>query len=501
VSLPPGRSRTLALVAILLAAFIDLIDVTILNVTLPSIQEDLDASPAELQWMLSGYALALGAGLISGARLGDIAGRKRVFLIGVIGFTAASALCALAVSPEMLVASRVVQGLFGAAMVPQVLAQIQVMYAPHERGGPMAAFASLAGLAATLGPILGPLLTEADLGGTGWRLVFWVNVPTGIAAAYAAVRLLPESRAPEAPRLDVPGALVATAGLLLVLYPLIAASEEAHWPGWATGCLLAGGAALAAFVAHLHRAERRGRTPLLEVTLFRYRSLNGGLLAQLLFFVPVMGYFMVVMQFLQVGVGMGPIEAGLTIVPWSLAVAVFAGLGAAVLLPRIGRLTVQAGLVVLALGLLLMAVTAEDATPATGFGDLFWSMLIGGAGMGLVVAPLVQLTLADVPPAQAGSASGLFNTVTQLAAAVGIAAIGTFYFSRIRETAAGAATPEALADGVGNGFRDTVLLNAALLAAALAATFLLPRRAVPVPTGPEPRDGAAPAQATGRAAR
>ncbi|MFD5321513.1 MFS transporter [Streptomyces sp. NPDC127098] len=473
-SLPPGRTRTLALTAILLAAFIDLIDVTILTVTLPSIQADLGASPAQLQWMLSAYTLALGAGLISGARLGDIAGHRRVFVAGVLGFTAASALCALALNPGMLIASRVAQGLFAAAMVPQVLAQIQLLYAPHERGGPMAGFASLTGLAATLGPILGPALTEADLAGTGWRLVFWVNVPLGLATAYASIRLLPESRAETPPRLDLPGVLVSTAGLLLLLYPLIAASDGGRWPGWATGCLLAGGAVLVAFVLRQRRAERAGGSPLVAMSLFRHRSLAGGLLVQLLFSVPVMGFFMVMMQFLQVGVGMAPLEAGLTLVPWSISVAVLAALGAAVLLPRIGRLTVRAGLVVLALALLLMARTAAGATPDTGFLDLLPSVALGGAGMGLVVAPIIQLTLTDVPPEHAGSGSALFNTVTQLAAAVGVAAMGTFFFARTHDLAPDVRT-------VGDAFHDTLLLATALLAVALAATTLLPRHAARAP--------------------
>ncbi|GAB2871608.1 MFS transporter [Streptomyces mayteni] len=472
---PAGKSRTLALTAILLAAFIDLIDVTILTVTLPSIQADLDASPAQLQWMLSAYTLALGTGLISGARLGDIAGHRRVLVVGVLGFTAASAICALALNPGMLIASRVAQGLFAAAMVPQVLAQIQLLYAPHERGGPMAGFASLTGLAATLGPILGPLLTEADLAGTGWRLVFWVNVPLGLATAYASLRLLPESRAAAAPRLDVPGVLVSSAGLLLVLYPLIAASDEAHWPGWATGCVLAGIAVLAGFAVAQRRAERAGGSPLIAVSLLRHRSLAGGLLVQLLFFVPVMGFFMVLMQFLQVGVQMSPTRAGLTLVPWSIAVAVFAGVGAAVLLPRIGRLTVQAGLVALALAMLLMAGTAASASGDTGFLDLLPGVALGGAGMGLVVAPVIQLTLADVPPEHAGSGSALFNTVTQLAAAVGVAVLGTFFFAGLRDGAPDVTT-------VGAAFHDTLWLGAALLAVALAATALLPRRPTPAAT-------------------
>ncbi|RBM19720.1 MFS transporter [Streptomyces sp. PT12] len=434
----------------------------------------MNASPAQLQWILGGYTLALGTGLITGARLGDIHGRRRMFVVGVAGFTAASALCALAVGPGMLIATRVAQGLFAAAMVPQVLAQIQVMFAPEERGGPMAAFSSLVSLAATLGPILGPLLAEADLWGMGWRLVFWVNVPVGVLTLVASLRLLPESRAP--------GAALSTAALVLLLYPLIAVSDEAHWPGWATALVVVGALTLGAFALHQRRARARDGTPLVEPTLFRYRSLRDGLLVQLLFFVPVMGFLMVLTQFLQVGVGMGPVEAGLTIAPWAVAVGVGASLGAAVLVPRIGRVTVQAGLALLMGAFLLLTPVAGGATPDLGLLDLLpgvlLGVLLGGAGMGLVVAPIVQLTLADVPTEHAGSGSALFNTVTQIAAAIGGAAIGTYYFSGVRDVLATATgSPEALADGVGGAFRGTLVLCAALLVAALAATFLLPSRA------------------------
>ncbi|MEV0402570.1 MFS transporter [Actinoallomurus sp. NPDC050550] len=479
------QGRTLALIALLLAAFMDLIDVTILNVVLPSIEKDLGASPAQLQWMLSGYSLALALGMITGARLGDILGHKKVFLIGVSGFAAASALCGMAPGPDLLVAARVLQGLAAAVMIPQVLSQIQVMYAPHERGGAMAAFSALSGLAATVGPILGPALLSWNLAGLGWRLVFWVNVPVGVVTVIACLRSLPESRARHAVRIDVTGVIVSTVGLMLVLYPLIAASGRGERPVWTYPSITAGVLTLAGFWAHQRRVGARGGDPLIQVSLFRFRSVCGGLLVQLLFFIPTMGFFLVVMQFLQVGIGAGPMTAGLTILPWSVAVAVLAGVSAAVLLPRIGRATVQIGLVLLAAGFAAIAVVAGGATAHTGWTDLIWGVLIGGAGMGMIVAPLAQLTLGDVPVGDAGSGSALFNTVTQLAAAVGVAIIGTFFFARVRGLN-GVSPRAVLADRFGDALAASLWLATVLLAIAFAATFLLPRR----PSGVAPSGGA-----------
>ncbi|WP_067810890.1 MFS transporter [Actinomadura kijaniata] len=462
-----GRNRSLALTVILLAAFLDLIAVTILNVVLPAVQADLRAGPAHLQWIQAGYTLAFALGMISGARLGDMLGHRRVLVAGVAGFAAASALCGLAPDPDVLVAARVLQGLCAAAMIPQVLSQIQVMYAPEERGGPMAAFAALSGLAATLGPIVGPALLEWDLWGTGWRLVFWANVPLAALVAVAALRMLPDSRSPSADRLDLVGVALSAAGLLLVLYPLITAADRTGWPLWTWLSLAAGLAVLAVFA----RWERRVAAPLVRMSLFRFRSVNGGLLVQMLFFVPTMGFFMVFMLFLQTGLGMGPARAGLVILPWSVAVPVFATM-AAVLSPRLGRATVQIGLVVMAAGFALIAVPAAAATPDTGWTDLVWGVLVAGAGMGLVVAPLTQLTLRDVPVADAGSGSALYNTVTQLAASVGVAVVGTFFFTRVRGTAP---TRQALAERFGEAQAATLWLGVALLAVAFAASFLLPR--------------------------
>lgn len=195
---------------------------------------------AALEWVLSGYTLTLTVGLISGARLGDLLGHKRVFIVGVAGLVAASAACSLSVSPGMLVAGRVAQGLFAAAMIPQVLSQIQLLYRAEERGPAMAAFSALSGIAATVGPILGPALLDWNLAGQSWRLVFWVNVPVGAFAAIAAARLLPDERGSGTGRPDLPAVLVAGAGLTLVVYPLIAVSGGSGWPTWAYPVIVAG---------------------------------------------------------------------------------------------------------------------------------------------------------------------------------------------------------------------------------------------------------------------
>ncbi|MFC5186878.1 DHA2 family efflux MFS transporter permease subunit [Actinomadura harenae] len=465
-----GTGRTVALVVILLASFMDLLDVTIVNITLPSVENDLGASSAQLQWMLTGYTLAFALGIITGARLGDLFGYKRTFLVGIAGFTIASALCGGAPTAEALVVARIVQGLFAAAMVPQVLSQIQVMYAPHERGGAMAAFSSLSGLAAAAGPILGAALLEADWFGQGWRAVFWINVPVGALALAAALMVLPEARGATRPRLDAVGMLLSAAGLVLILYPLIKGSAERPWPLWTYPSMAVGIAVLAVFVRHQRSLSARSRSPLIETGLFRIRSVGGGLLVQFLFFLPVMGFFLTFMQLLQPGLGMTPMKAGLTILPWPIATTVAAGLGAAVLLPRLGRTTVQIGIVVLAAGFVLLAATATDATHDTGVLAFLPGVIVGGAGMGLTVAPLAQLTLEEVPAVHAASGSGLFNTVAQLAASVGVAVIGTVFFSRLT----GHSGPAL--DRYTTAYGATLWASLLLLAATLAASFLLPHK-------------------------
>lgn len=474
-----GRARTLALTAILLATFVDLMYVTLLNVVLPAIEHGLGASPAQLQWMLSGYTLALAVGIVTGARLGDRFGHKHVFLVGLLGFTAASALCAAAPGADWLVAARIVQGAFAAAMLPQVLTQIQVIYPPAERGGPMAAFSSLAGLAATLGPLLGPALMNWDLAGQGWRLVFWIIVPVGLVCAAAAAKYLPHSRAEHAPRLDGTGVLLSAAGMFLLLYPLISHSDGSPWTPGTWGLLTAGLALTAVFVLHQQRRARTGKSPILTVALFRIRSFSGGLAVQTLFFIPVMGFFLIFMLFLQNGLRLSPARAGLVMLPWSVMVAVFAAVSAIALLPRLGRGTVQIGLAVLAAGLALIAYTGATATDTAAWWPLMTGVVIGGAGMGMVVAPIAQLTLGDIPVDEAGSGSAMFNTFTQLAASIGIAVIGLVFFTRIGTgaspgSAIGAATADALWAGI------------AMLAAAFAATYLLPRRAPEAGPPPTP---------------
>src|SRR5215468_1491880 len=268
--------RWLTLIILLLAAFMNLLDVSIVNIAIPSIQRDLNASYADVQWALAGYTLAYALVLITGGRLGDTFGRKRLFLIGVTGFTIMSALCGAAQSPGQLIAFRVVQGAMGAIMVPQVLAVIQVIFPPAERIKALAGFGVTAGLGTISGPLIGGLLIQHNLFGWDWRPIFLINVPVGILAVIASAILVRESRAPRPPKLDPVGVVLISAGLLALLYPLVQ-GRELGWPTWTFVSMALSAPVFAIFVWYERIKARRDGSPLVEMSLFRERGFSAGM--------------------------------------------------------------------------------------------------------------------------------------------------------------------------------------------------------------------------------
>lgn len=437
-ALPLGRARTIALLSLFLASTMELLDTTIVNVALPTIEAGLQASAAQLQWMVAAYPLAFAVGLITGSRLGDLWGRKRVFLGGLVGFTLMSAACGFAPNAEALVGFRALQGLAAAAMIPQVLSSLQVMYAPHERAKAMGLFTGLAGLSAVLGPVIGALLTEADLGGLGWRSIFLVNVPFGVLAIVAALRWVPESVATQRPRIDLRGVTVLAVGLLAVLYPLTM-GRELGWPAWVYAAMAAGAVVLGFFARSQVRAERAAREPLVALSLYRGRGFAAGSAMNSLLFMAMASYFLCQTIYLQAGLGWSVLKAGLAGVPFALTTTVFAGVGVAVLAPKIGRRVLQIGALTWAAGAVVLAVTVHGADASTSVWTFLPGFVVGGAGFGLMVSPIGVFTLADVPVDKAGSASGLFSTTGQLSGAAGVAVLGSLFFSVV--DAHGSASP------------------------------------------------------------
>lgn len=450
------RHRTAALVAVLLGMFMEVLDSSILNVALPTIREDLQATESALQWAVAGYALPFALAIITGSRLGDLYGRRRVFLIGVAAFVGTSVLCGFAVSTEMLVVGRVLQGLAAALMLPQTMAMIHVMYPPRERSGPLAATGALFAATTVLGPVLGAVLTELDVAGAGWRAIFFVNVPVGIVTVAAVLLAVPESRSATATRLDVGGLLLATAALVALLVPVVS-GREAGWPAWSIVLLLTSPLLLALFVAH---QRRRTDSPLVELSLFRRRSFAAGLVVITLAMGAITGFFFAVTIDLQSGRGFSPLGSALTGIPWGLASAVFAALAMRWLARRLGSRIVGIGLVITMVGL-LYALLVLRATPAGLDGwSLTLPMIIGGAGMGLSVVLVFDYALAGVPDDDAGSASGVLNTFQQISGAVGVALVGTLYF--------------ALSSAGADALAGTLVLPIAMVLAAAATSLLLP---------------------------
>ncbi len=430
-----GAGATAALLVVLFGSFMDLLDATIVTVAAPAIARDLGAGDAQIQWTIAAYTLALGAGLITGGRLGDQYGRKRLFLIGLAGFMLTSALCALAADPGMLIGMRAAQGLTGGIMVPQVFGIIRASFAPGERAKAFGAYGAVQGLASVAGPLLGGLLVEADLFGLGWRTIFWINVPVSVLALVIGAKVLPESRSTSTARLDLAGALLAATGILLLLLPIIQA-ETWGWT-WGSYALLAAGiVVLAIFLVYERRLTGRGNEPVFDPALLRIRAFTVGLAASVLFFGGLGSYFLTLSIYLQNGTGRTAWETGLVILPYALGSIVTSGLGVA-LAAKAGRTLLIAGsLTIAASHLVLWSVIKDGDDP--GYWLLALALFIGGLGLGLAAPILVNVVLAGVPGRNAGAAGGVLSTVNQIGGAAGIAVLGTVFFTSVTGPAAGA---------------------------------------------------------------
>ncbi len=418
--------RWVALVVVLIAAFMQLVDISIVNVAIPSIQRDLDATYSQIQWVLAGYQLAFAVTLITGGRLGDIFGRKRLFIIGMAGFTIASALCGLAQSPGMLIGSRVLQGLMGAIMFPQTLSVIQVTFPPRERGTAFGMFGATIGLATITGPLVGGLLINGDVFGLEWRPIFLVNVPIGVIALVAAARLLQESRAPDAIRPDLVGVGIVSAGLLLLVYPLVQ-GRELDWPPWTFLAMAAAVPVLAVFAAWERRKKAADGSPLVDLGLFRQRAFVAGLLVAGIFFMGIPAFFLTFTLWLQIGLGFTALHAGLTAIPFAVGSAL-ASTASVRLAPRLGRRILSLGTLLITIGMAGVIATVDRYGGATHSWQLIPALAVCGLGLGSVIAPLVNVVLAGIRGQDAGSASGVLTTVQQVGGAVGVALIGVIFF-------------------------------------------------------------------------
>ncbi|MDT0445216.1 MFS transporter [Streptomyces johnsoniae] len=470
----PRDRRWLGLFAILGAMIMNLLDATVVNVAAPSIQADIGGTETSLQWIAASYTLALAVGLLTGGRFGDMFGRRRVLLIGVAGFVLASAACALAWSPGTLIGARVAQGLFGAVMIPQAFGLIRDLFPPREIGKAFGALGPVIGLSTILGPVVAGLLVDADVLGTGWRMVFLINLPIGAFTLLAGSAALPRGRRRRDVRLDVTGALVAGAAIFLLVHPLVQ-GRELGWPAWLFAVAAGGAAALAVFVAQQLRRKRSGRTPLVEFSVLAKRSYTSGVAFVVVFFGSIVGFSLAMGLFLQMGLGFGPLRASVTMASWAVG-AFFGSAFGAMAMARLGRRILHLGLALMTAGLAGTHLVLGRAGTGVDGGDLALPLVLYGFGMGMIFVPLFDIIMGDVDDHEVGSASGLLESFQQLGGSLGVAILGTVFFS-------GVGAAPAVADFVGAA-RHVTLLALALTVAAFALGFLLPHRARQQPPAP-----------------
>jgi MFS family permease len=490
------RWRWLAFAVVIAAAVMDLLDSTITQVAAPAIRHELGGSYAVIEWVTAAYALAMAAGLLTGGRLGDLFGRRRMLLIGMAGFVVASALCAAAGSAGELIAARAAQGALGAIMLPQVFGLIRDLFEAHEMGQAFGVYGPVMGLSAMLGPIASGGLIGADVAGTGWRMIFLVNVPVGLVALVLGARLLPVGAAGAGAagagaatagaggagravrrgarrrvrrgQLDLAGAGLAAVAMFGLVFPL-AQGHALGWPAWLYAMLAASVLVLAWFVVYQIRRQRAGRTPLVEPSIFGHRSYRAGIAFSIVFVGSLGGIVMIFNVFLQNGLGFTPWHSALTTAPWAAGAFVGSAVGG-IAMTKLGRRVLHAGLVVEAAGLLAVYAVLRGAGTGVSTMDLLAPMVVGGIGMGMVFVPLFDIVMAGVRPQEMGSASGVLQTVNALGMSLGIAGIGAIFF--------------ALAGGHGrhvpvylSAAEWTALATVGLLACSFVVAFGLPRRA------------------------
>ncbi len=462
------RALWLGFLVVIASSVMDLLDSTIAQTAAPAIRKSLGGSYADLEWISAAYTLAMSVTLLVGSRLGDLLGRRRALLLGMTGFVGASVLCAFAPSAGALVGARALQGALAAVMVPQGFGIVRELFGDEGQQKAFGVIGPVMGLAAVIGPVVGGGLVNLDVLGSGWRAIFLVNVPLGLAALAMGRRYLPRV-APATPdlRLDPPSVMLAVAGGFALVYPLIE-GRQYGWPAWSFALLGAGVAILLGFAALQASRTRRGHAPLVEPSILRRRPYVAGL-AVVVAFIGAMGGMMIALNVMyQNGLGFSPLGSGLATITIPIA-AIAGSITSSALLGRIGRTTMHVGAATMAAGLVIVVLVLRAQSGAVTAWDLAAPLALTGFGMGMVFVPMFDIILAGVAPHELGSASGLLESVQQLAMSVGIAAVGTVLFDRLGR----AHGPVAFVGAADHA----LLVSIAFLLAACAAIFWLPKHA------------------------
>jgi EmrB/QacA subfamily drug resistance transporter len=463
------RRSALMLTVLLIGQFMAMLDITIVNVAMPTMATDLHASGAALQLIVSGYTISYAMLLITCARLGELLGHRRLFWLGVLGFTASSLLCGLAPNATLLIIARFVQGAAAAVMMPQIMSTIQKQFTGTARTRALSAFSAVIAVGAVAGQILGGVLVSADILGTGWRPVFLVNVPVGIVVAILVPRLMPADGPRGTRKLDLLGLAIAVPSVFLIVLPLVLGHEDG-WPAWAFLCMGLGLVLAAVFVAVERRVAARGGDPLLKIDVLRIPGVATGLIALSAGIIAYGGSLFAIGLHLQSGLGDSALRAGLTFAPTGVAFGLCSFYWRR-LPDRVHHLLTPVGFTIAALAYGALAFTLDAGSG--GGAVLLAELALLGFGMGIGYSPLLMNSLVHVPTRSAADASGLLTTTVQLGQVIAVATFGSLFLSL-----AGQPQPHASAHAVATtlGWLACLLLIGALVAALLARTIVRARR-------------------------
>ncbi|MEC3919896.1 MFS transporter [Nocardia sp. CDC160] len=452
---------------VLTALFIAILDSFIVVVADPAIVADLHASDGDVQWVLAGYQLSYAVFIITATRLADLYGRKCIFLLGVAVFTLASIACALSPGAGILIAARVIQGFGAALMVPQVFAYVTVLVPVARRHSVYGVLGVVMGMATIGGQVIGGLLIGANLFDSGWRLVFWVNVPIGVVMFALALRHVPKTPSSATRTLDLPGVLVLSAALFLLVLPLIQ-GQQAGWPTWIWVCFAASAIAFGLFVLIERNLERRGGDPLLPLSLFQQRSFSLGIVLVLALYALIYSYYLVLSVTMQQGLGLSALGAGLVYTPAATAFFIFSQVASRTI-PRYGNRVLEIGAVIMALGYLstaILLISGPRITPLL----VIPTLILQSIGGGLVITPALNTVLSRINPESASVASGALSTAQQCGGALGVAIIGAIYFATYHPDRVGQVPAAA------HAFATASFATFAIAVVAGAIVFLLPKQ-------------------------